>query len=237
MAYQETFQRYESKYLLTTDQRRILEQAMSVYMSPDHYGLTTIRNIYYDTPDHRLIRTSLEKPIYKEKLRLRSYQANSPNSPIYVEIKKKFRDIVYKRRLAMPEAEAKSWLSGESVNIPSTQIAREIDYFRSFYPQLTPHIFLAYDRTAWYCTSGSDLRITFDENIRFRTQDLQLSGNAEGHSLLAPNQVLMEIKTGGSIPLWLTQVLTQNNIFKTSYSKYGNAYLKLQKEGVNHYVR
>ena len=156
----------------------------------------------------------------------------------YIKLdKKKFKGIVYKRRLAMPEAEAKSWLSGEPINIPSTQIAREIDYFRSFYPQLTPHIFLAYDRTAWYCTSGSDLRITFDENIRFRTQDLQLSGNAEGHPLLAPNQVLMEIKTGGSIPLWLTQVLTQNNIFKTSYSKYGNAYLKLQKEGVNHYVR
>lgn len=224
MAYQTIFKRYELKYLLTRDQQAQLLQVMQPYMALDKYGHTTIRNIYFDTNTYRLIRRSLEKPSYKEKLRIRSYAKAEPESPVFVELKKKYQSVVYKRRVVMPEREAVGWLYGGKEHPSPSQIADEIDYFRSFYDTLHPAVFLSYEREAYYSLGGDDFRVTFDENILSREEELSLKAEVWGMPLLQENQVLMEIKTPGGIPLWMTHFLTQQNLFQTSFSKYGTAY-------------
>lgn len=224
MAYQAVFKRYELKYMLTLEQKNILLQAMEPYMALDQYGRDTIRNLYFDTPDYRLIRHSIEKPVYKEKLRLRSYRQAQADSSIYVELKKKYKSVVYKRRLSMPEREAMAWLLSECPQGPDSQIGREIDYFLHFYQSLRPMIYLSYEREAFYSRDGSDFRVTFDDHIFCREDRLSLCESADGIPILPEGQVLMEIKTSGGIPLWMTHALTRERIFKTSFSKYGTAY-------------
>lgn len=221
---QTVFKRYEQKYLLTLEQKQRLLEAMQPHMALDRYGRTTIRNLYYDTPTYRLIRHSLEKPVYKEKLRLRSYSAAGEDSCVFVELKKKYKGVVYKRRLLLPRDTAMTWLAGAGPMPADSQIAREIDYFCRYYSQLKPVVFLSYDREAYYCKAGGDFRVTFDDTILFRRDRLSLGEEPDGTALLPPGTVLMEIKTAGSIPLWMTHVLTRERIFKTSFSKYGTAY-------------
>ncbi len=224
MAYQATFKRYEIKYLLTDQQKARVLTAMQPYMNLDSYGHTTIRNIYFDTDNYRLIRRSIEKPAYKEKLRIRSYCAVHGSDSVFVELKKKYKSIVYKRRLTLPEGLAMDhFLSGLPLPVHS-QIADEIDYFRNYYQTLQPAVFLCYDRDAYYSTDGSDFRITFDHNIRYRNWDITLEHGTDGIPLLEENQTLMEIKTSGGIPMWMCRVLSEEGIFKTSFSKYGAAY-------------
>lgn len=225
MAYQQIFKRYELKYLLTREQKQILLDAMHSYMIPDNYGRTTIRNIYYDTDNYRLIRHSIEKPLYKEKLRLRSYRQCGGDKDIFVELKKKYNGVVYKRRIPLAHKDAVSWLNGEFNYTNPNQIQGEIQYFRDFYQTLHPTVFLSYDREAFFAKDNRDLRITFDENILSRQSDLSFSAPVGGTSLLDAGYVLMEIKTGGGIPLWLTDTLTRQHIYKTSFSKYGTAYI------------
>lgn len=227
MTYQSTFSRYELKYLLTIRQQSIIVREMNRYMAPDQYGRTVIRNLYFDTQSYRLIRHSLEHPVYKEKLRIRSYGLIPEDGQCFVELKKKYDHIVYKRRLTMPQATALSWLSGTPKLAPESQIGQEIDYFRAYYGTLHPTVFLSYARQAWYSLDGSDFRVTFDDDILCRQNDLSLSKEPGGTPLLPDGKVLMEIKTCGAIPLWMTHLLTENRIFKTSFSKYGTAYEKL----------
>lgn len=227
MSYQNTFRRYELKYLLSRQQAQQIKAEMKAYMSEDSYGKTTIRNLYFDTPSYRLIRHSIEKPVYKEKLRLRSYQRLTRDKPAFVELKKKFNGVVYKRRLAMPEEKAILWLSGRENAPPSSQIGQEIDYFCRYYENLQPVIYLCYDRVAWYSLDGSDFRVTFDENILCRQESLCLQSEAWGQAILPEDKVLMEIKSIGSIPLWMVRLLSDGHIYKTSFSKYGTAYEKL----------
>lgn len=226
MVYQNIFKRYELKYLLTHPQKEAVIAAMAAFMAPDQYGRTTIRNLYFDTDNYRLIRRSLEKPVYKEKLRLRSYRQCNPGDPAFVELKKKYKSVVYKRRMALPEQEALAWLSGDSPG-PDGQIADEVRSFFTYYGQLTPKVFLAYDRQAWYCTDGSDFRVTFDENILCRQEQLSLEAPVWGSPILPKDRILMEIKTAGGIPLWMSHVLNGQHIYKTTFSKYGTAYQKL----------
>ena len=224
MAYQSVFQRYELKYLLTQAQKKQVLAAMENFMRPDDYGRTTIRNIYYDTPNYRLARQSLERPFYKEKLRVRSYTQADPFSPVYVELKKKYDGVVYKRRIGLPENEAMSWISGSFPCLREEQIVREIDYFKDFYARLEPKVFLSYEREAYCALDGSDFRVTFDESILCRQRNLSLCDGVWGTPLLPRDQTLMEIKCAGGIPLWMAAVLSENKIYKTSFSKYGAAY-------------
>lgn len=226
MKYQNVFRRVELKFLLTRTQKEAVLQGMEDHMALDKYGRTTIRNLYFDTDSYRLIRHSIEKPAYKEKLRLRSYEKVSNKGKVFVELKKKYKSVVYKRRLALPEAAAVAWLSGGE-SPASCQIAREIDYFMDYYGTLKPRVFLSYEREAYYCKGGWDFRVTFDENIRCRREELSLESEVWGTPILDEDLTLMEIKTAGGIPLWMTHLLTEQKIYKTSYSKYGTAYQKL----------
>ena len=230
MAYQSVFKRYELKYLLTQAQKQAVLEVLARHMLPDQYGQTTIRNIYFDTENYRLIRRSIEKPLYKEKLRLRSYSQLAAEEPAFVELKKKYDGVVYKRRIKMPEKAALNWLCHGQPPADNSQIAREIDYFSNFYRPLRPKVFLSYDRIAYYAPQHPNLRITFDDNILFRQDDLSLSAEIRGTPILGAELTLMEIKSAGGIPLWLTQALTENRIYKTSFSKYGTAYQMLMKQ-------
>lgn len=228
----EIFERIEKKYLLSAFQYQALTKMIKHYMEIDEYGESTICNVYYDTENYELIRTSLEKPVYKEKLRLRSYGVPEEQTKTFVEIKKKYGGIVYKRRIELPHAEARNYLlhgirPKARVN---GQILKEIDYFKDFY-HTVPKMYIAYDRIATYGKENPSIRITYDKNIRYREEDLDLGQGDAGNLLLKNGEVLMEIKVGGAYPLWLTDILANLKIYQVSYSKYGSAYkMKLAKE-------
>lgn len=224
MACQTVFKRYELKYMLTIEQKEKILAAMAPYMKLDKYGRTTIRNIYYDTDAYLLIRRSIEKPDYKEKLRIRSYSRARPDSTVFVELKKKYNHVVYKRRISLPEAEALEWITGEHHCHKCTQISQEVDYFLDYYKTLHPVAFLSYEREAFYSNDGSDFRVTFDDTILCRLDDLALESDVYGMPILPEGKVLMEIKCSGGIPLWMAHVLSEEHIYKTSFSKYGTAY-------------
>lgn len=224
MSFQTVFKRYELKYMLTLEQKKKVLEAMEPYMSLDEYGRTTIRNIYFDTDNYRLIRHSIDKLAYKEKLRIRSYSKADADSTVFVELKKKYESVVYKRRISLPEEEAMEWLLGEHHCHKNTQISEEIDYFLEYYEALRPAVFLSYEREAFYSKDKSDFRVTFDDTILCRQEDLSLESEIYGTPLLPDGVVLMEIKCSNGIPMWMTHVLSEEHIYKTSFSKYGTAY-------------
>ncbi|WP_313528645.1 polyphosphate polymerase domain-containing protein [Anaerotignum sp.] len=221
-----TFERKEVKYFITYQQRAKLANLMELYMSPDSFGKSTIMNIYYDTDDKQFIRHSMEKPVYKEKLRVRSYGTATPDSTVFVELKKKYKGVVYKRRVSMSQSDAKLWLEKNTLPLKDSQIIREIDYF-THYNAIKPSVLLSYQREAFFGKENSDFRMTFDESILWRDYDVCLCKGAYGSKLLPKGTQLLEVKAALGIPLWLTKFFSENNIFRTSYSKYGNAYVAM----------
>ena len=238
MGYQAVFKRYEIRYMITSVQKDRILRAMEPYMEADKFGRSTIRNIYYDTDDYILARHSIAKPDFKEKLRVRSYQRADAESTVFVELKRKFDKVVYKRRIGLPEGDAVRWMAGamtdhirEELDGESPQVAAEIAYFLDTYKGLRPAMYLSYEREAFRMRpgtdrldGGADFRVTFDENILCRDSDMSLESESYGERLLDEGMVLMELKCSGGIPLWMTEVLSAERIYKTSFSKYGKAY-------------
>ena len=218
------FKRYEMKYMISSKQLALIKEEFKKHMMPDIHGKNTICSLYYDTPDFRLIRRSLEKPVYKEKLRVRSYGVANSDTLVFVELKKKYKSVVYKRRVGLSEKDAAHYLKTKEIPIQN-QITREIDYAMDYYQPLAPAMLLTYDREAFYAKDNPEFRVTFDTNVLWRDYDLSLSNGIYGQPILEPDQVLMEVKTADSIPLWMVTLLSENHIYKTSFSKYGTAYL------------
>ena len=218
--------RYEMKYILSKEQLLYLQHALLGHMEIDQYGKTSIASIYYDTPDYRLIRTSIEKPAYKEKIRLRSYGLAKNGDHVYLELKRKVEGIVYKRRVETSEEDAVSFLQNKKDTIGNNQIAKELSYFRKFYGILEPKIMIAYDRTS-YAEIGGDIRLTIDENPRYRTYDLNLHSSMDGHHLLPAGGAILEIKVQQEMPLWLVEILSKGKIYKVNFSKVGEAYKQM----------
>lgn len=223
MGNQTVFKRYEIKYILTREQRDLILEAMKEHMIADVHGKSTILSLYLDTPDYLLIRRSIDHPVYKEKLRLRSYGVADRDTEVFIELKKKYDSVVYKRREAMSESQLEQYLAS-GLAPKDTQIMREIDFAMKRYPGLKPAVLLSYDREAFYAKNDHEFRMTFDENILWRDTDLSLCSPIGGTPLLAPDQVLLEVKTAGAIPLWLVHLFSEQGIRKTSFSKYGTAY-------------
>lgn len=224
MKNQMIFKRHEGKYRITRDDYETIKQAFAEHMTADKHGKSTICSLYYDTPDFRLIRRSIEKPVYKEKLRVRSYGVATPESEVFVELKKKYKKVVYKRRIALSEKDATKYLeTGEIVE--RTQVVNEIDYFKSYYAPLAPAMLMMYDREAFYGKDDKDFRVTFDSNILWRNYDLTLTKGIYGRQILPDDTLIMEVKTSEAIPLWFVEILSKNKLYKTSFSKYGTAYL------------
>jgi SPX domain protein involved in polyphosphate accumulation len=227
------FKRYEIKYMISAKQLAIIKEAFKEHMIADVHGKSTICSLYYDTPDFRLIRRSLEKPVYKEKLRVRSYGVSNPDSLVFVELKKKYKSVVYKRRISLPEKDATEYLS-TGVAKSQSQITNEIDYALKFYHPLVPSMLLSYDREAYYGKDNHEFRITFDSNVLWRDYDLSLCKGIYGNEILQPDQIIMEVKTADAIPLWLVKLLSEHHIYKTSFSKYGTAYQTLWAQQHKH---
>lgn len=223
------FQRTEKKYMLSRDQYTELKERISKYMTADDYGLSTICNVYYDTENFDLIRRSLDKPLYKEKLRLRSYGVPGENSVVFLEIKKKFKGVVYKRRISMSLKEAKAYLENGVRPREDSQILHELDYFMEQYKPV-PKVYLAYDRIAYYGNSDKNVRVTFDMNIRSRREDPDLSLGDAGKLLLPEDQYLMELKLPGAMPLWMVHIINDLKIVPCSFSKYGTVYKNILLE-------
>ena len=220
-----TFKRYEIKYQLTEEQCARLMQAMAPYMVPDEWGASTVCNVYYDTPSNLLIRRSLEKPVYKEKLRIRSYGPLKQGKPVFLELKKKSEGVVYKRRATMDPARAAQFLRGEGD--PQNQIERELDFPIRRYGGLVPAAYIAYDREAFYASDDHEFRMTFDRRVRYRTEDMDLTMGSAGAQILPDGKVLLEVKCAGAMPLWLVRFLSAERIYRTSFSKYGTAYQQI----------
>lgn len=226
------FERYEKKYRLTEETYLQLMERLGDYMQADQYGKHTICSLYFDTKDYLLIRRSIEKPKYKEKLRLRSYGIPAPDTSVYLELKKKLKGITYKRRISLPYAEAQRYLLSGEQPTESGQILDEINWFRQQY-QPMPKVLLFYERVALFGKEDPTLRITFDTDIRYRTDDFDLSLGDEGTPLLQPGERLMEIKVSSALPFWLSRMLSELKIYPVSFSKYGTVYRELLKEGIS----
>ena len=192
-------------------------------MQVDEYGWSTICNIYFDTPSYDMIRRSLDKPLYKEKLRLRSYGIPHEESIVFLELKKKYEGIVYKRRESLLYETAERFLYDGVYPARDTQIMRELAYTRQFY-DARPALFLGYDRVALFGREDPLLRLTFDARIRYRTDRLHLHMGDEGELLMPEGDYIMELKVPLALPMWMVQLLNRFSLLPTSFSKYGEIY-------------
>ncbi|MCM1529688.1 MAG: polyphosphate polymerase domain-containing protein [Alistipes sp.] len=233
-----SFARKEIKFLLNMHQYEGLMEVISQYMNPDAYCVGGkeygIYNIYYDTPDDFLIRESLAKPYFKEKLRLRSYYSPAtPDSPVFLEIKRKIGGIVTKRRVSMTLAESEEYLATrrkrEGHKYITGQVFTELDAFLDHYP-VAPKQYISYQREAFFGKENSDFRLTFDRKLVERRYDLTLGCQSYGNFIIEADQRLMEVKVGDSVPDWLVSKLSELGIYKTSFSKYGRAYTNFVRE-------
>lgn len=234
VSYQGIFKRYEKKYLLSPAVYEDFLKKAGDRLIPDRFGQSTVRSLYYDTADYRLIRSSLEKPLYKEKLRLRSYGIPGYTDPVFLELKKKYKGVVYKRRVSLPLEEARralepggeEWLVSSHSVLPEpgeAQIRREIAWFLSR-ETLYPQVLISCDRTAYIEEHNPDLRITFDRDIRWRANRLDLAQGGGSLPLMDTERILMEIKIPGAFPLWLCHILDKLALYPVSFSKYGLCY-------------
>ena len=237
--YTAVFKRHEKKYLLDKQQYEALVTFLQEYMKMDTYGLHTVQSVYYDTDTFDIIRTSNAKPTYKEKLRLRSYGTPNSEDTVFLELKKKFKGVVHKRRITLTLREAERYLKSGIRPAHQGQIFEEIDWFVQRH-RPTAKAMLCCDRLALYGKDDPAFRVTFDFKIRWRDCNLQLSRGSHGDPLIAPGICLMEVKTDGAIPLWLSRYLSQNNIYPASFSKYGRCYnenlMKKTETGEMNYV-
>ncbi len=234
----EVFNRYENKYLMNEQAFREIHARLLEHMEPDEHNegerFYSISNVYFDTERDELIRRSLAKPKYKEKLRMRAYGVPAPDAKVYLELKKKVFGLVNKRRTALRLGEAYEFVrTGKAPELRpymNEQVVREIEYFLGRY-ELMPKVYLAYDRLALFCKGNRDLRVTFDTNIRSRRYDVKLESGDYGEPLMEDGRWLMEVKAEKTVPLWLSRLLSERGMYRTSFSKYGNEYKKTVRYG------
>lgn len=223
---QTVFNRVEKKYLLNQTEYELLLKKMKPYMVPDQYSKSVICNIYFDTDNFDLIKRSIEKPIYKEKVRLRSYEIPNLNTTTFLEIKKKYKKQVNKRRISLPLREIYAFLENPT---ETSQIEREIAYTLKFY-NLKPMVYIAYNRLAFCERNNTNFRITFDHNIRYRLDNLKLELGDSGKTILPDGTYIMEVKANFNYPLWFSALLSELHIYPTTFSKYGKVYQTILKE-------
>lgn len=231
---QKVFNRIEKKYLLNETTYCGVREALEQYMEEDSYGLHNIRNIYYDTDTDELIRRSLEKPVYKEKFRVRCYGQPEEDSDVFLEIKKKYRGLVNKRRMTLKLQEARDYLEHGILPQEEGVIFSEIDFFLNRYKP-KPKLYLAYDRVALFGRENAEFRVTFDKNIRSRSENLTLRDDTGTKLLMEPGSYLMEVKALDAMPLWFTGILSEQSVYPVSFSKYGSIYRRQLLEGMHDY--
>ena len=222
--FQMVFKRYEKKYIIDSEKYKEVKNYLTYNAVPDKYGKSRVCSLYYDTPDKRIIRASIEGPVYKEKLRLRSYGLPESGKPCFLELKKKYKGVVFKRRISADYRDILSYMRGEINGIPESQILRETDYFKRFYGELKPTADIFYDREAFYDRTDGDVRLTLDSNVLARGYDFDLENGIYGERVLEKGLYILEVKTAGAMPVWIAEMLNGLKIYPASFSKYGTAY-------------
>lgn len=232
------FQRVETKYILTKEQYAALQPIFNQYMEQNEFAHSTIANLYYDTHHYQMVRHSIEKPEYKEKIRIRSYEAiPTSHTQVFTEVKKKFQKIVYKRRIFSDLGSAIEFFEGNQDVLENSQVKNELLYMQNQYEKLVPKMYIYYNRFSLQAKEDESVRITLDSNLIYRDYDLDLTKGVYGNLLLPENVYLMEVKISGAYPLWLSQLLSENKIYKSSFSKYGAAYKMTKIQGGTEYVK
>ena len=232
------FKRIEKKYMFTREKYNELMKRLENKLDPNEFPNSKLLNIYFDTDSYDLAIRSIQKPIYKEKIRLRSYNVPNEDSKLFLELKKKYKGVVGKRRIAISKAQYEEYLSkGTITNVENKQIFEEIDYEYKKYG-LKPKVMVAYDRVAYYIKENHDIRITFDFNLRSRTTDVDLFMGDAGKKFFENDTVILEIKSCEAMPIWFAKILNELEIYPTSFSKYGEIYKKqvLQRKETDTYA-
>lgn len=225
--YQNVFKRVEKKYMFTREKYNDLMKRLDGKLDANEFPNSSILNIYFDTQNYDLAIKSIQKPIYKEKIRLRSYNVPNENSKLFLELKRKYKGVVGKRRIGISKAQLEEYLKkGTISDIENKQIFEEIDYAFKRY-NVVPKIMVAYDRESYYLKENHDIRITFDFNLRSRTDDLDLFLGDAGKKFFDEDICILEIKSCESVPIWLAKILNELEIYPTSFSKYGEIYKKM----------
>jgi len=224
------FKRHEAKYLITEAQATALMPTLSRHMVRGKFDAYLVQNLYYDTENWDVVRRSIEKPVYKEKMRLRCYGLPEPESKLFLELKKKYKGIVYKRRIGFPGTKLSASGLQDFVAGENSQISRELTSYLEAHP-VCERMYISHYRQAFTGREEKGLRITFDTDLRYRLEDLDFAEPRRGTLILPPGQIIMEIKTPGGMPLWLTRALSAHKIYPTSFSKYGTCYMDyIQKQ-------
>lgn len=227
----EFFYRRELKYLISHTTYEALLEALTPYMKADSFGTDgkyAISSLYFDTPHHSIYwETANQLPI-RQKLRLRTYERSEPGGAAFFEIKQKVNNWVHKRRTMLTLAEGYRfvdlWSHSEPQQIASSneQVAREIWQFQHQY-QLKPKVIVRYERHALECLNDPELRITFDRQLTCRSDSLLLEADEAEKHFVNPDFVIMEVKAGRSIPLWLSRMLADFGCQRSALSKYLNS--------------
>ncbi len=229
---QDIFERIEKKYRITAAQKEAVLREIGDRLLEDQFCRGTIQSLYLDTPDHLIIRNSIEakgRSVYKEKLRVRSYGTPGREDKVFFELKKKFKGIVYKRRICVTLEEAERYLS-DGTCPKDSQIMKEIDYAMDFYGRPKPAVMICYEREAYSIKGHPALRITFDSNVRYRDRELSLGKGSQGLAIIGKEEYLLEVKSDGAIPVWLSEILDRNRVYPSSFSKYGTAYRMIREK-------
>ncbi|KGL43939.1 molecular chaperone [Listeria newyorkensis] len=232
------FERKEKKYILSEEKYSLLLDRISEHMKEDKYGLHTICSLYYDTNNYDLIKRSSEKPTFKEKFRVRTYGVPSSEQMVYLEIKKKLKGIVYKRRISMRLSQVDAYMKSKEAqefdDRLNQQISNEIFWLKKK-ETIAPKVIISYDRRAFSAYKEDEFRVTFDAKIRWRNDDLQLANGHDGELVAPEIDVLMEVKSLHAYPLWFVRILSDLDLYPSKFSKYEQVYrryLNNQKVGV-----
>lgn len=227
-----TFKRHEKKYLITQEKLNRIMPVLMQHLNYDPFcvdgGEYRIYSIYYDTVNHDIIRHNSSKPFYKEKMRIRSYyDKNGPDDMVFMEIKKKSGGVGNKRRIKIRLGEIEPFINEgvlpEAKTYLEKQVAKELQYFLNN-NKVSPALYVQYDRLALFGKENKDFRMTFDHNVRTRRSDFKFGPADEDEMLLPDDVYIMEIKILGGMPLWLTALLSENELFSQGFSKYGVKY-------------
>lgn len=218
------FKRKEVKYRLDAQQVAAFRKAISGRMEHDAYGVSDIKSLYYDTLNHSIIARSMEKPIYKEKLRLRAYGRPEDESRVFLELKKKFKGIVYKRRIGLTYGAAKAFMGGmayeravemfpldaesdcaEELARKNIQISREIEAFIDRNEPMYGAMLIECHREAFAERPGAtdpndpidhELRVTFDYDIAYSEYRPLATSTAEQFGRFDGRVIESKLETG-----------------------------------------